>query len=308
MQNNTFVTECNVIRLYYENAEANILNDLFFETADVSESGNKAKEIADKICAKINEIIESIKEFFQQLKRKHESAKIAAMLKSECARSNRLIKVTVKDKEISKTIAQIYKINQKSFIEVRKQYDLFMGHKIDYETYCKNVNSVQDKHFDACEKILNAADNTKIINTSIPGRVYKLSELTKRVSEVESAYTKVLNKMEDDVVKEEEKLSVQAKRDAKDNMISSATSKISSVLSKLNKKAVMTIISVTGIAGAAAFCFRAGKKKIEDRISVSLEESVEEDYFSDILEDDSSEYQESTETIDDDLFADILNM
>ena len=36
MQNSNFVTECNVIRLYYENAEANIVNDLFFETAEES--------------------------------------------------------------------------------------------------------------------------------------------------------------------------------------------------------------------------------------------------------------------------------
>ena len=124
MQNSTLVTECNVIRLYYENAEANILNDLFFETADAGESESKAKEIADKIVTKIKEIIESIKQFFEQLKRKHESAKIAAMLKGECARSNKLIKANIKDKEISKAMAQAYKLQQRAFVEVRKQYDL----------------------------------------------------------------------------------------------------------------------------------------------------------------------------------------
>ena len=303
MQNSTFVTECNVIRLYYENAEANILNDLFFETADAGESESKAKEIANKIADKITEIIKSIKEFFEQLKRKHESAKIAQMLRSECARSNKLIKANVKDKEISKGIAKIYKLEQATFVEIRKQYDKFMGHKIDYDTYCRNVDAINDKYVDAVEKITREFDNTKIINPADNAGAYKLSEITKRVNEVANAYTKVMDKMRDDVIKEEEKLTSQAKRDATDNVTSSATSKISAMLSKVNKKAVMAIVSIVSLAGAATFCYNAGQKKGNANVVI---ESAEDDYFADLLGDSSSTYQEEADPMEG-LFDDIVN-
>lgn len=306
MQNNsTFVTECNVIRLFHENAEANILNELFFETADAEESESKVKEIADKVVRKIREIIESIKEFFEQIKRKHESAKIASMLKAECARSNKLIKANVKDKEISKFIAQVYKLQQKAFVELRKQYDSFMSHKIDYDKYCRNADSINEKYTDAINNLKRDLDDSKIINANSYTGVYKLSELTKRVSEVGKVYAKVLDKMKDDVIKEEEKLAVQAKRDTSDNLTSSATSKFSSLLSRVNKKAAMAIISAVSIVGAASFCYKAGKKN--GTVGV-LNESAEDDYFAGILGDNTSDYQESASEISDNLFEDILNM
>ena len=180
-----------------------------------------------------------------------------------------------------------------------------MSHKIDYDTYCRNVDSVWEKYNDAVEKIDRDFDTTKLINPMNNAGAYKLSEITKRVTEVSKAYQKVLDKMEQDVIKEEEKLAAQASRDARDGLISSATSKLSSVLSKINKKAVMIIVSAVGLAGAAKFCYNAGQKNAAVEV---VNESAEDDYFADILGDQSSTYQESASEISDDLFGDILNM
>lgn len=300
MQNSTFVTECGVIALYYENADANTVADLFFETADADESTSKIKEISAKIANKIQEIIDHIKEFFEQLKRKHESAKIAAMLRGEASRANKLIKVNVRDKEVSKVIAQLFKLEQKAFVEARKQYDAFMSHKIDYDTYCKNVDDISDRFDDAVNKLQDANEDKKIINPHTNLGTYKLSEVTKRVAAVENAYNKIIIKMNADVIKEEERLKAQAQRDVVTPAASSATSKFSTLLSKINRKATIAIVSVAGIAAAAAFCAKHAK----DTNSVKTESA--EDYFSDILDD---AFEESAEnTISDDIFSDILGI
>lgn len=323
MQNSNFVTECNVIRLYYENAEANIVNDLFFETAEESADPSKIEQIAHKVVAKINEIIEKIKEFFRDLKRKHESAKIERMLKSECARSQKLIKANVKDKEISKAVATVYKLQQRSFAEVRKVYDAFMSHKIDYDTYCEKMGKINEQFSDAIEKVQKDMDNVKIINTNTALGQYKLSELTKRVYEVQRAYTKVIDQMEDDIIKEEEKLSVAAKRVVNDNTEATATSKMSAFLSKINKKAVIAVVSIASIAGAAAFCYKAGVDRAYREGNESgyvegyqrghwdtINESAEDDYFADLIGDSYDDYQESSYDDSDEsgIFDDILDM
>lgn len=301
MQKSVFATECDIIRLYFENAEANVVNDLYFETADDASFGDKVAEIGKKVVNKINEIIQSIKDFFEQIRRKHESAKIAAMLKSECARSNALIKANVRDKEIMKQVSQVFKLEQRGFVELRKAYDQFMAHKIDYATYCQKSEKIQNDFDDALEKVYRNADNSKLINVNTAFGQYKLSELTKHVSEVDSAYNKVLDKMRDDVIKEEENIKAAARKAAVDNVTSSATAKVSAALSKMNKKAVSKIIQIVGIAAAAGFCYRAGQKKASLKV-----ESAEDDYFSDILGESDTAYQEDAE--DDNIFADILGV
>lgn len=305
MERSPFVTGCNVIRLYYENAEANIMNDLFFETADDgsdSSFGDKMAELGKKVCAKIDEIIENIKKFFEDLRRKHESAKIKLMLRGECARSMIAIKVTVNDKEIMNAVSQIYKIEQKAFAEIRKVYDQFMGHKIDYDTYCRRTDKISGDAFDAFEKVGRNMADTKIINPNSAKGAYKLSELTKRVNRVDDVYNKVLDKMRDEVIREEEKIKAAAPKVVTDNTSSTATAKTSSTLSRINKKAVAVIISIVGIAGAAAFCHKHGKNASRDPI---IKESAGDDYFSDILG-NSDSYMENGE--EGNMFDDILNM
>lgn len=301
MQKSVFATECDIIRLYFENAEANVVNDLYFETADDASFGDKVAEIGKKVVNKINEIIQSIKDFFEQIRRKHESAKVAAMLKSECARSNALIKANVRDNEIMKAVSQVFKLQQRAFVEIRKVYDQFMSHKIDYATYCQKVEKIQNDFNDALEKIPRDVDDSRLINTSSAAGQYKLSELTKHVAEVEKAYTKVLDKMRDDVIKEEENIKAAARKAAVDNVTSSATAKVSAALSRLNKKAVTKVIQIVGIVAAAGFLYKAGKKKTSLKV-----ESAEDDYFSDILGESDTAYQEDAE--EDNIFTDILNM
>ena len=301
MQKSVFATECDIIRLYFENAEANVVNDLYFETADDASFGDKVAEIGKKVVNKINEIIQSIKDFFEQIRRKHESAKIAAMLKSECARSSVIIKATVRDKEVMKLVSQVFKLEQRGFVELRKVYDQFMAHKIDYATYCQKTEKVQDDFKYVLEKI--NSDGVGMIDTTAATKPSqkKLSEITKNVVEVDQAYNKVLNKMRDDVIKEEENIKAAARKAAIDNVTSSATAKVSAALSKMNKKAVSKIIQIVGIAAAAGFCYRAGMKKASLKV-----ESAEDDYFSDILGESDTAYQEDAE--DENIFTDILNM
>ena len=81
------------------------------------------------------------------------------------------------------------------------------------------------------------------------------------------------------------------------------------MLSKVNKKAVMAIVSITSLAGAAAFCYKKGitPKKVVNSVKDKLHsESAEDDYFADLLGDSSSTYQEEADSMEG-LFDDIVN-
>lgn len=306
MSNNAFITDCDVIRLYYENKEANIINDLYFETADDETFGDKVDELGKKVKAKIEKIIESIKEFFEQIKRKHESAKVQAMLRGECARSKKLIKATINDKPIIKKVSNIYKCEQKAFVDLRKTYDQFMSHKIDFDEYTRRTDKIYEDYADALDKSTRDIDDSRLINVSTPKGNYELSELTKHVAEVDKAYNKVLDKMREDVIKEEQKIATAAARTAVNNTTASATSKFSSMLSRVNKKAATAIIATVAIVSAATFCYKHGltpkKGKGSDE---DVNESAEEDYFSDILGDTFAESTEIEPARN--IFEDILN-
>lgn len=301
MEKSAFVTECNIIRLYYENAEASIINDLFFETAD--EETSKIGEIKDKIVAKIKEIIEKIKQFFADIRRKHESAKIKMMLNSECRKSKKMIKAGLHDKEVVAAIGNMYKIYGNTFAEYRKIYDQFMSHRIDYETFQTKMDAVT-KHYEV--QIDEVAKKVpKVIDTTTPQGYTELMQLTAAVSGVEQAYNKVLDKMSQDVIKSEEAIAATAKHTVSEPTESAATSKFASLTSHINKKVVCAIIGVAGLAGAAAFCFKHGKSKAANVGPVSeapkatnpgtavalrnnntgLRVESADDYFSDIFDD-----------------------
>ena len=306
MINSAFTTECDVIRLYYENKEANIINDLYFETGDDETFGDKIAEIGKKVKAKIQEIIESIKEFFEQIRRKHESAKIQAMLRGECARSKKLIKAACNDKVVMKRVSITYKLEQKAFVELRKVYDQFMSHKIDFNEYTVKTDKIFNDYCDALNKNTRDLDDTRLINVDSNKGAYELAELTKHVAEVDRAYNKVLDQMRDDVIKEEEKIEAAAARAVVTNAAASATSKFSSMLSRVNKKAVAAVVSTVSIVAAATFCYKKGITPLKGKGSnKAVNESAEEDYFSDILGDT---FVESTEVEPaGNIFDDILN-
>ena len=195
---NAFDKEVRVIQLYYENAEANIVNSLFLETADTGaeDEESRVQKIKDKITETINDIIEKIKEFFAQIRRKIETAKIGHILNSEAARSTRKIAATVHDKETLKAISAIYNIQNKAIVDSRKVYEQFMAHKIDFDMYRDKLDQIEEKAGDAIERVSNDMDDLKLINTSSAKGNYALSEITKRVNEVAKVQNKIIDKME----------------------------------------------------------------------------------------------------------------
>lgn len=299
---NAFDKELKVVQLYYENAEANIVNSLFLETADAGDDEeSRIQKIKDKIVDTIDEIIEKIKEFFAQIQRKIESAKINAMLQSEAARSVRKIKAEVKDKEITKAISAIYKIENKSIADARKVYEQFMAHKIDYDVYCKKLNEITDNAIGAIKRVSNDMDETKVINlTSAKGQC-AVHEITKRVKELFNVQTKIITKMNEEAIKEEQQLKAEARRAAVENVTAAATSKLSAFISRINKIGITDIIKVAGLAGAAATVYNIGKKNGDTVVEVVAESCEEpasagtDDYFAGILEDGDSTFEESVE-------------
>ena len=302
---NAFDKEVKVIQLYYENAEANIVNSLFLETADTgADEESRVQKIKDKITETINDIIEKIKEFFAQIRRKIETTKIRHILSSEAARSTKKIAATVNDKETVKAIAAIYNIQNKAIIDSRKVYEQFMAHKIDFDTCRDKFEQIEEKAYDAIERVENDMDDLKLINTSSAKGNYMLSEITKRVNEVAKVQSKIIDKMEKEVIDEENRLRTEAARAAFEQAVAAAASRRAAFMSKINKKAVAAIIAVAGIAATSVILYNLANKvayasrdrRVAEALAHQFDESAGEgDYFADILEDDYSTFEESVE-------------
>lgn len=257
MEASKFATECDIIRLYYENEEAKIINDLYYEASDGV--GAKVSEIKERIVRKIKEIIEAIKKFFADIKKKHESAQIEKMLKSACRTSQKEIMAEVNDKQVAAGIASLYKIQQRAFSEARKAYDQFMSHKIDYDTYVNKVDALGDEVRAAQKKVTEQLKGVKLVSEGgHRARMKKLSEVTGSVAKVYTLYDKTLGQMRDDVIKEEQRLSAVAERSVTDSSESTATSKHAATISSIGKGVAATVIAVAAIAVSARFCYNKG--------------------------------------------------
>ena len=240
--------ENEVLLKYYECAEQDIADSMFFEASGDGEG------ILAKAKRKIQEIIEKIKEFFRELKAKHDQKKIQSILDTEVAKSNMLVTSTINSTAIENAINNLYKVEQESLTAMAKAHDDYKKGKISLDALEKKQNDIIQK----IEKAMDDYNKTerKTIQTRQKHQAVEIKKVREEANKVVRYYNDVIAKCNADILKYEAEIH----KDLDDAKIATGAVKTSVNMSKVNKKLVIGIGVAAGIGSIIGF-FKVNEKK-----------------------------------------------
>lgn len=199
---NDLERDCAVISLFYENAEAQIVNDYFVESA----VGDKLKSAGRRISKAIQDIIASLKKFFQDMRDRSQAKKAEKAIKEMAKDPKRKVKKIIKNKEFRKSAKQVLDLEVKTCNEMKKQHDQFVSGKITYEQFVSRVTDLYTT-FEAASGKFNLSCEVVSIQNPVG-----YMELAKSAMALNAEYTKIVTDCENTCLQYEEKLAAEASR------------------------------------------------------------------------------------------------
>jgi hypothetical protein len=231
-----------------------------------------------KVSAAIKKIIEKIKEMYKNLKEKAELAKIKAVLNMKGAKSSIMIKFKFHDKDITKYVNQVIKLENKFVIDLKKIENDFLKGRINSEEAGDRIEEYTEEFLNTFDQINNQWDSqiaqAKIGDAETSYTAVKINEYLQKLTKYQEG---VILASEKNVVAEEERLYKEAqeleklsiKQKQEEEAAAKEAAKISkkekagvkarmaAALAKVNKKAMAVILSIIALASAVGL-FKSG--------------------------------------------------
>lgn len=265
--------DCRVISLYYENAEATVVNEFFMETAG-EEQGDK---ISQKIKRVFDAIIKKFKEFIEAIKTRLQNAKMNAKMRGQLLKCRIKLRGVIKDKETRKVFVAVEKVRIKGISEYKKLYDKFMRHQITFEDFCRGGEKIEADMMAQFQRIDAMRSSTTLIDVSTPKGAFMVSEAAKITYDLEATQTKIIEKIDADVIKEERRIQAEAAKAAKASddaapTVSAATQRYGNFLTRSARKAITVVVAVAGIAATLGWLSRRAEKQNQTQVNESVED------------------------------------
>lgn len=298
----TFVRDIKTLQLFYENAENSELCSFFLEAA-----GEDKTPLHVKIGEIIDKIIQKLREFCTTLGRKLETVKISAQLKAELFKSSVQIHGILHDKEMEKGIIKIQKISNAALMDYRKIYEKFISRKISYDQFLELGLKIEDSAFDALATAERDCRNVKLINLDDPKGWYMISEISRRMEQLDRVRNKIYDDLQQKAFNEQKKIKEEAMAAAKQSektggagTANAASSKFSSFVSRINRKTLAICASIAAAVGATFITLskRHAAKKKGKQVTESGEDS------SDIFDFNIDDYMKESVNFDEDNLSD----
>lgn len=303
-----FSKEVEICSIYAENAEMNALTNFFMESDDVTEdttSPSKLQKIRDRLKDTIDKIIQAFKDFIRNIKNRFEAAKLNKMLADARRDQMRMLSAEIHDRELVKACQDILKVNEKAIMMLNKAHVDFINRKIDYDEFMKRSDDIQEKGFDAIEKLSEKYENSKLVEVNYDTRkgAIKVAAAAERVGKVSQVQMKVLTKIENDVDAMADQIKKESK-EARTAQEAQAASKTTQSVTKISRISTSTIIKILGVVAAASALVGGGvyaaKKKKASATMESSEFSLE-DLIGDLMT------ESADDSYDDDPFAEFVD-
>lgn len=238
-----FQKENEVLDMYYEHAEQNIVDSFFMETAgsDTKEPG-KMQHIIAVAKRKIEEIIEKIKSFFQDIKTKHDRKKIDNLLRSEVANSQMMITSTINSKEIIDALDKVYAVQKQALDKMRKIHDDYKKGRIDLSSFISKKNEILEELSNAISEY-NKTEK-KVLKSISKTEAVSIKRVTSEANKVVDHYYKLLDACRDDILREENNIHASLGNDSEHT---NGSMQASSGISDIGRKVAIGLGAAAGI-------------------------------------------------------------
>ena len=275
-----FQKENEVLYMYYEHAEKNIVNSFFMETAgsDTKEPG-KIQQIIAVAKRKIEEIIEKIKSFFQEIKTKHDRKKIDNLLKSEVANSQLMITSTINSKEIIDALDKVYAVQKQALDKMRKIHDDYKKGRIDLSSFISKKNEILEELSNAISEY-NKTEK-KVMKSVSKTEAVSIKRVTSEANKVVDHYYKLLDACRDEILREENSIHASLGNDSDHT---NGSIQASSGISEIGRKVAIGLGAAAGIGAIIAWATRFSPKAQDKRMhkieedAARLKKEVNDDY------------------------------
>ena len=294
---------CKVTQLYYENAENDIINRFYMETA----GENDGKRLSERVREIFGKIIQKFKEFIETIKRKASDFALKTKYKAMLLKCKIQLRGVIKDKEIRKCVIDIRKILLDATMEAKKLHDKFLRHNITYDDFVRGMERIEVDFGRKMTIVEQRADKGMIFDPTSTKGLYTIEEIAKVTYRFDDEVVKLVDKMNSDVETELRKMEDEAAKAAAASAETSskevaAAQRTGNFFTRANRVAIAAIVAAASVATTVGFLHRRAQKQSS---SGSVNESVEDDsFFSTLLYENSEDDYDGR--VSDDFLSKIL--
>lgn len=256
--------EAEVLLMYYENEDQNIVDSFFIETADSTKSEKKIdfKKIGESIQNKIKEIIKKIKDFFIEVKRKHDVKKFLKLLNSPSMRTKEVASMKINDKKVVATLNAIVKENERALAETKKLYSDCKKGKITKEEFATKSNDIYADLVAKVDKMQKETSNL-VIKSNDKSDLISFNNVSERLSTVLDQYDKSLNKIYNDCLGVENMIQQSATKVDEDQGKNQASVSAAANTSKISRKCAIALGATGAILTGVSIFLGMRHQKID---------------------------------------------
>lgn len=170
---------------YYEYMDDAILSEPFYEDGE---------SITHKVARKIQELIQKLKEFFQNMKRKCIESKVKKLVDVGKANPTEIIYAQVNDQRVVNAMKKMIDAHQKALKEIERYHSEYLADKYSYEKFKDKCNITYTKLEKYCDFMKKKSDFL-IKHTKNKQDAIRMADASKKIEKVLDEYNRSMDKL-----------------------------------------------------------------------------------------------------------------